>query len=286
MLLIPAQLHPWPACCLDVRWELAAPAPLLTHTSPSLPPSLLNNPRIPLPQWMVGFKEAGCAAVVPTYTDGYLYQNGWGLTSKDYITFVRWMAATARSLGLGFGLRDSAELVSASTVDVWDFAWDVGCFTRSPTACAAYLPFTQGGCRSRPWLSWGAHMSTLYACAQCRGGGLGFLTVLSCVLRCDLPSVPLLTTRIATFCSPPPTLCVHSQQAPVPDGGAQQLHGSRRCRKTGCLEGAGVCQTTGAQHAHHPAPRRRHGATLLRLQQQQQQWQHWSSVLMLPVCRR
>jgi hypothetical protein len=95
---------------------------------------------------MVGFKEAGCAAVVPTYTDGYLYQNGWGLTSGDYTTFVRWMAATARSLGLGFGLRDSAELVTAATVDVWDFAWDVGCFSRG--TCAAYLPFTQGGRRS------------------------------------------------------------------------------------------------------------------------------------------
>jgi len=84
----------------------------------------------------------GFDAVEPDNVDGYDNQTGFPLRRSDALRFTRWLARTAHRLGLGVGLKNSANLVSA-LAPRFDFAVVEQCLQYDE--CERYRPFVRRG---------------------------------------------------------------------------------------------------------------------------------------------
>jgi hypothetical protein len=87
-------------------------------------------------------RDKGFSAVDPDNVDGYSNSTGFPLTAGDQLTFNRWLASEAHSLGLSIGLKNDLDQV-AELVSDFDFAVNEQCFEYAE--CTALSPFTKAG---------------------------------------------------------------------------------------------------------------------------------------------
>eukprot|EP00882_Tetradesmus_deserticola_P021518 GHRQ01023294.1.p1 GENE.GHRQ01023294.1~~GHRQ01023294.1.p1 ORF type:complete len:211 (+),score=51.29 GHRQ01023294.1:823-1455(+) len=89
-------------------------------------------------------KQKGFKAIDPDNTDCYgSCSSGFPLTATDALQFLQFLSGTARSVGLGVGLKNTLNLISAATVSLWDFAVNEECYRYNE--CGLYAPFKQAG---------------------------------------------------------------------------------------------------------------------------------------------
>jgi hypothetical protein len=84
----------------------------------------------------------GFDAVEPDNVDGYANPTGFPLRRSDALRFTRWLARTARGLGMAVGLKNSTGLVSALAPH-FDFAVVEQCLQYDE--CERYRPFVRRG---------------------------------------------------------------------------------------------------------------------------------------------
>ena len=84
---------------------------------------------------------AGCDAIEPDNTDIYQYNNGFGLSEKDQIDYLLFLADYAHSQGLSIGLKNTVDLISsANLAEVFDWSLNESCYAYNE--CDALKPFT------------------------------------------------------------------------------------------------------------------------------------------------
>ncbi|KAK0556014.1 hypothetical protein OC846_001450 [Tilletia horrida] len=84
----------------------------------------------------------GCNAIDPDNVDGYDNDNGLGLTKKDSISFVRFLAAEAAKYGMQTGLKNAAAIISG-VLDVVAFSVNEECVQYQE--CDTFAAFPQAG---------------------------------------------------------------------------------------------------------------------------------------------
>ncbi|KAM0755240.1 hypothetical protein T439DRAFT_131866 [Meredithblackwellia eburnea MCA 4105] len=87
-------------------------------------------------------KSKGCDAVDPDNVDSYTNSNGHGNTEADQLAYNLWLASTAHDAGLGVGLKNSGDLLTAHTdqvVGAFDFVVVEQCDQYNE--CATFSPF-------------------------------------------------------------------------------------------------------------------------------------------------
>jgi len=87
--------------------------------------------------------EKGCNAIDPDNTDAYDNKNGLGLTSKDAVQYVRFMAKEAARYNMSTGLKNSGSILG-QVQDVIQFAVNEECAAMNE--CTEYKTFL----RSKP----------------------------------------------------------------------------------------------------------------------------------------
>jgi len=85
-------------------------------------------------------RHKGFDGVEADNVDGYANDTGFPLTAADQLTYNRWLARTAHSLGLSIALKNDLDQVPA-LVRYFDYALDEQCFEYSE--CAKLLPFVR-----------------------------------------------------------------------------------------------------------------------------------------------
>ncbi|KAJ3415100.1 hypothetical protein HDV05_005508 [Chytridiales sp. JEL 0842] len=90
-------------------------------------------------------KAAGCNAIEPDNTDSYTYNTGFGLTEKDQLDYLTFLADTAHSLGMSIGLKNNGDLLQKypQLFDSHDFSVVEACYKWKN--CHQYTPFIQRG---------------------------------------------------------------------------------------------------------------------------------------------
>lgn len=81
----------------------------------------------------------GCDAVDPDNVDGYANKNGLGLTRRDQLNYLAFLAKEAHVRGLAIGLKNALELIPDVVAD-FDFAVNEECFDYRE--CGTLRPFT------------------------------------------------------------------------------------------------------------------------------------------------
>ncbi|KAI0414639.1 glycoside hydrolase superfamily [Xylaria grammica] len=84
----------------------------------------------------------GCVGVDPDNIDGYTNKPGFDLTEDDTVDYVRYMAETAHSAGLAYGLKNGGAIVDR-VVDVAQWAINEECAEYNE--CADWAPFIEAG---------------------------------------------------------------------------------------------------------------------------------------------
>ncbi|PWY77367.1 endo alpha-1,4 polygalactosaminidase [Aspergillus heteromorphus CBS 117.55] len=84
----------------------------------------------------------GCDGVDPDNVDGYNNDNGLGLTEKDSVEYVLWLAKEASSRGLAIGLKNAGEIIS-QTID--HMQWSVNEQCAQKHECQMFAPFVEQG---------------------------------------------------------------------------------------------------------------------------------------------
>lgn len=87
-------------------------------------------------------QQKGCEGVEPDNVDGFSNNTGFPLTAATQMDFNRYLAATARSLGLLIALKNTTDLASALARD-FDFAVVEECYKYNE--CSAYTEFVRQG---------------------------------------------------------------------------------------------------------------------------------------------
>ncbi|ORX58648.1 hypothetical protein BCR36DRAFT_276643 [Piromyces finnis] len=93
--------------------------------------------------------EKKCDAIDVDNLDGYQdksVQKKWSepLTKEDTITFAKWLSATAHSLGLAIGLKNSLFMID-EVGQYFDFAINESCATNDYPECHLYKSFLDSG---------------------------------------------------------------------------------------------------------------------------------------------
>lgn len=84
----------------------------------------------------------GCDGVDPDNTDGYQNKNGLGLTKKDAINYVNYLALQAKALGLSTGLKNSGDIIPSV---INNMQWSVNEQCHQYKECDIYSPFIKAG---------------------------------------------------------------------------------------------------------------------------------------------
>ncbi len=87
-------------------------------------------------------QSQGCDAVQPSNLDGYVEDNGFGLTSEDYLAFALELAQAAHQRGLAFAWSSDPMLLNALGNQV-DFALVTSCIDEG--TCDAWAPLSDAG---------------------------------------------------------------------------------------------------------------------------------------------
>jgi hypothetical protein len=86
--------------------------------------------------------ERGCDAIDPDNVDGYLADNGLGLTKADSINYVKFLAAEAAKYNMSVGLKNAGEIIP-DVVDHVDFSVNEQCVQMEE--CETFAPFIARG---------------------------------------------------------------------------------------------------------------------------------------------
>lgn len=89
-------------------------------------------------------KDQGCDGVDPDNVDGYNNDTGFELTEADGVDYIHFLADAAHDQGLGFGLKNAAEIVDR-VIDVSDWCVNESCVEWEE--CASFQPFI---CADKP----------------------------------------------------------------------------------------------------------------------------------------
>lgn len=87
-------------------------------------------------------KDKGFVAIDPDNTDGYTTNTGFPLSAADALNFLTFISTTARSYGLGVGLKNTLGLINDKNLLLWDFAVNEECYHYNE--CDSYAPFAAG----------------------------------------------------------------------------------------------------------------------------------------------
>jgi len=87
-------------------------------------------------------KSKGFDAVEPDNVDGYSNDSGFPLTPNDQLTYNRWIAQLAHSMGLGVALKNDGDQVG-QLVSSFDFELDEQCYEYQE--CGSLTPFIRAG---------------------------------------------------------------------------------------------------------------------------------------------
>ncbi|WIA17589.1 hypothetical protein OEZ85_014412 [Tetradesmus obliquus] len=89
-------------------------------------------------------KAKGFKAIDPDNTDCYgTCNSGFPLTSTTALQYLQFLSDTARANGMGIGLKNTLNLISSTTVSMWDFAINEQCYQHNE--CGMYAPFKAAG---------------------------------------------------------------------------------------------------------------------------------------------
>ncbi|MGE4133834.1 MAG: endo alpha-1,4 polygalactosaminidase [Bdellovibrionales bacterium] len=87
---------------------------------------------------------AGCDAIEPDNLDGYQNNNGLGLTARNQIDFLHWLAAEAHSHGISIGLKNTLEIIVQGNLHQhFDWALNEQCYQYGE--CNLLKPFARLG---------------------------------------------------------------------------------------------------------------------------------------------
>ncbi|MFC4160817.1 endo alpha-1,4 polygalactosaminidase [Chitinimonas lacunae] len=87
-------------------------------------------------------RDKGCDGVDPDNINGYENPTGFPLKYADQLTYNRWLAQTAHSLGLGIGQKNALYMVADLVAD-YDWATIESCYAGK--WCGRFEPFVQNG---------------------------------------------------------------------------------------------------------------------------------------------
>lgn len=87
-------------------------------------------------------RSKGCNGVDPDNVDGYVNDNGLGLTKVQQINFNRWLADEAHKRNLSVGLKNAVELLP-QLAGHFDFAVNESCYRYEE--CSGYAAMRQEG---------------------------------------------------------------------------------------------------------------------------------------------
>lgn len=86
--------------------------------------------------------DKGCDAIDPDNVDGYLVNNGVGLTKQDSIDFVKFLAGEAKKYNMSIGLKNAGEIIQ-DVIDVMDFSVNEQCVQMKE--CETFAQFIKKG---------------------------------------------------------------------------------------------------------------------------------------------
>ena len=85
----------------------------------------------------------GCDGVDPDNVDGYSFNTGFDLTQADAIDYLTFLTTGAHGLNMSIGLKNAAEIVNKTTVDMTQWAVNEQCLEYQE--CDVFQPFIRAG---------------------------------------------------------------------------------------------------------------------------------------------
>lgn len=81
-----------------------------------------------------------CDGVDPDNVDGYGNDSGFNLSQDDGVDYINFLASTAHSLGMAYGLKNAGDIVDR-VVNVSQWVIQEQCAVQQPSECWQYQPF-------------------------------------------------------------------------------------------------------------------------------------------------